>query len=83
MIESFKSKSLKRFFFDDDTSQVRPDQVKRIANILLRLDAASQAEDMNLPGLRLHRLTVELRDFWSVRVSRNWREPIPKFIFRR
>ena len=28
---------------------------------------------MNLPGYRLHRLTGDRRDQWSVRVSGNWR----------
>jgi proteic killer suppression protein len=29
--------------------------------------------DLDLPGLRLHPLKGELRGFWSVRVSANWR----------
>ncbi len=28
---------------------------------------------MNLPGFVLHPLTAELRGFWSVRVSGDWR----------
>jgi proteic killer suppression protein len=28
---------------------------------------------MNLPGLRLHRLKGELKGFWAVDVSGNWR----------
>lgn len=28
---------------------------------------------MNLPGYRLHRLKGELKRFWSVSVSGNWR----------
>ena len=28
---------------------------------------------MDLPGYRLHRLSGDLSDFWSVTVSRNWR----------
>lgn len=28
---------------------------------------------MDIPGYRLHRLTGELNEFWSIRVSANWR----------
>jgi toxin HigB-1 len=28
---------------------------------------------MNLPGLKLHKLTGELKDFCSVTVQKNWR----------
>jgi len=38
-----------------------------------RLDAAYEAEDMNLPGLRLHKLTGNFKGFWAVEVSGNWR----------
>ena len=50
-----------------------PEQVEKIAVILARLDAAEQIGDMNAPGLRLHRLAGELKGFWSVTVTANWR----------
>ncbi len=28
---------------------------------------------MNVPGYRLHRLRGDLREFWSVSISANWR----------
>ncbi len=28
---------------------------------------------MRLPGYRLHRLKGDLKDYWSVKVSDNWR----------
>jgi toxin HigB-1 len=30
-------------------------------------------QDMDFPGLRLHPLTGDLKGFWSVTVSANWR----------
>ena len=30
-------------------------------------------KELDLPGLRLHRLKGEKRKLWSVRVSANWR----------
>ena len=37
------------------------------------LDAAGSPADMDLPGDRLHPLKGELKGFWSVTVSGNWR----------
>ena len=39
----------------------------------LDLDAALLPGDMDIPGYRLHPLTGDRRDQWSVRVSGNWR----------
>lgn len=47
--------------------------VEKVERILQRLDAASAAEDMNLPGYRLHRLKGKLASYWSVTVNGNWR----------
>ena len=41
--------------------------------ILSDLDAALLPGDMDIPGYRLHPLTGDRRDQWSVRVSGNWR----------
>ena len=45
----------------------------RIRRILSDLDAALLPGDMDIPGYRLHPLTGDRRDQWSVRVSGNWR----------
>ena len=41
--------------------------------ILSRLNAATLPGDMDLPGLRLHKLTGKRKAVWSVSVSGNWR----------
>ena len=41
--------------------------------ILGRLNASTNAKDMDLPGLYLHELKGERRGTGSVRVSGNWR----------
>ena len=46
---------------------------RRIRIILTRLDASASPRDMDLPGLRLHRLKGDLKDYWAVDVSGNWR----------
>jgi proteic killer suppression protein len=37
------------------------------------LDAAASPEELDIPGLRLHALKGDLKGFWSVSVSGNWR----------
>ncbi len=73
MIRSIRHRGLKRLFERDDRSKLRPDLVDRIVRILTRLNAAGSIDDMNVPGFGLHRLSGELKGFWSVTVSRNWR----------
>ena len=45
----------------------------RVKDILGRLDIAEEQADMDVPGYRLHQLRGNLKGFWSVTVSRNWR----------
>ena len=73
MIKNFKHRGLKRLYLKGDKGQVMPDLLNRIEDILARLDVAEEAEEMDLPGYKLHPLKGDLRGFWSVTVSRNWR----------
>jgi len=41
--------------------------------ILDRLDAAIRPSDMNLPGLRFHALSGDMKGRYAVSVSANWR----------
>ena len=73
MIRSFRHRGLRRLFLRGDRKQVRPDQLNRVEDILARLNVAARAEEMALPGYRLHPLKGDLQGFWSVTVSGNWR----------
>jgi proteic killer suppression protein len=73
MIRSIRHRGLKRLFEHDDRSKLRPDLVGKIILQLGRLDAAGSIEDINVPGFGLHRLSGDLKGFWSITVSRNWR----------
>jgi toxin HigB-1 len=64
---------LKRLFERGDKAQIRPDMLAKVENVLALLDRATNADDMALPGFRLHQLRGDLRGFWSVTVSANWR----------
>jgi toxin HigB-1 len=73
MIRSIRHKGLKRLHEDDDTRGVIADHAEKLHDIIARLDAASVASDMDLPGFRLHALKGKLRGFWAVTVCANWR----------
>lgn len=73
MIENFKDRRLKRLYERGDRSKIRADLVDKVERILARLDQALVIEDMNLPGYRLHDLKGDLKGFWSVSISGNWR----------
>jgi len=73
MIKSFKHKGLERLFIRGSASGVQTDYAPRITLILDAIDAAEQVKELDLPGLRLHRLKGDKRNLWSVRVSANWR----------
>jgi proteic killer suppression protein len=63
MIRSFRHRGLRRLFLRGDRKQVRPDQLNRIEDILARLHVAERAEEMALPGYRLHLLKGDLHGF--------------------
>lgn len=56
-----------------NTKGVKQDHVKRLRNILVRLDSATDIEDMRCPGSRLHSLQGDLQTHHGVTVSGNWR----------
>jgi len=73
MIRSFKHKGLEKFFLTGSTAGIQAAHAKRLRLILGRLHAAQEPMDMNLPGLRLHKLSGARKETWSVWVSGNWR----------
>ncbi|HRQ65908.1 MAG TPA: type II toxin-antitoxin system RelE/ParE family toxin [Xanthomonadaceae bacterium] len=73
MIRSFRHKGLRRFFVTGSVSGIQAAHAARLRLILGRLNAASQPQDMNLPGLRLHELKGNRSGTWAVQVSGNWR----------
>ena len=73
MIKSFKHKGLEEFFYTGKKKGIRPEQSKKIARILDRLNAANDIIDMHYPGSYLHKLSGDKKGQYSVRVSGNWR----------
>lgn len=73
MICSIRHKGLRRLFEEDDARGVDPGHVKKLRNILARLEAARVVSDMDLPGFRLHPLQGDLKGYWAVTVRANRR----------
>ena len=73
MIRSFKHRGLKALYDGRTARRVAPEHVEKLRDILAALDQSRRAEDMDLPGFRLHRLKGGLRGHWAVSVSGNWR----------
>ncbi len=73
MIRNFRSKAL-RLFAEGDASKI-PVQgvaIDRAEAQIVTLDAATKAEDMDVPGWYFHRLRGKPPRY-SVRVTRNYR----------
>jgi proteic killer suppression protein len=73
MITSWKHKGLKLFYETGSTAKIKPAHADKLHDILQALDVITDPEQMNFPGLRLHKLRGKLKGFYSVTVNKNWR----------
>lgn len=73
MIKSISSKPLRLLYEKDDASKLSASHLTKIGLIMGLLDAATKAEDVNFPGSGFHKLSGDLKDFWAVKVSGNYR----------
>lgn len=63
MIQSIRHKGLSRLYQSDDARGVMQEHREKLGDILARLDAASTAQDMDIPGFRLHSLRGDFQGF--------------------
>lgn len=76
IIRSIRHRGLRRLIEDDDPRFLQPAMVDRVRKVLTSLILADELEGLIAdapPGWRLHRLSGDRRDEWSVSVSGNWR----------
>jgi len=75
MIKSFKHKGLKLLWEQENASKLPADQVSRIERMLTVIDSAQQVpEDFGaFQNWNIHKLLGDLRDFWSIKVDKNYR----------
>ena len=70
MIKTFRHKGLQAFFEKSSLAGIQPHHANRLKRQLTQLAIANAADDMNVPGWRLHPLST---GDWSVWVNGNWR----------
>jgi len=73
VIQSFRSKALRRYWTRGDEAGIRPDWRRKVRLILTRLDAARAPTEMDAAGFGFHKLTGDKADRFAVWVSHNWR----------
>lgn len=73
MIKNFLHKGLKNFYLTGSAASINPTHQKRLRLVLARLEAVHKPEDMNLPGFDFHKLTGDMKEYYSVSVNKNWR----------
>jgi proteic killer suppression protein len=73
MITSFKHKGIKRLFEKGHTSGVNPQHAERQRRNLALLETSENIDDMDLPGLNLHKLKGRRKNTLAVKVNENWR----------
>jgi proteic killer suppression protein len=73
MIVGFRHKGLEIFYRTGSTRGIQAAHGRRLGMILAMLDAATQPQNLNLPGLWLHPLKGDMKGHWSVSVNGNWR----------
>ena len=73
MIESFKHKGLRKLYEKGDRSGLRTDIAQKAELYLSILDIAERVEELDIIGFGFHKLTGNMRGFYSVSVPRNHR----------
>lgn len=73
MIRSFRHRGLRALYEKRTAKRINPEHRQKLIDILGLLDAATSPAGLDLPGLRLHRLSGSMRDRYAVTVSGNWR----------
>jgi len=73
MIKDFAHKGLQKFFETGSKAGIQAAHADKLDLQLAALNAATQPEDMNAPGWRLHPLQGKLKGHWAITVNGNWR----------
>jgi len=73
MIKSFKHKGLEEFFNSGTTRGTQSAHANKLRMQLAALNTATNIEDMDIPGYRLHPLKDARQGSWSITVNGNWR----------
>ena len=73
MIVTFRHKGLLAYYQDGNASRLPAVYLRKINRILDQLDAVTSVEDIVQLGSGIHKLTGNFSEFWSIKVSPNFR----------
>ena len=74
MIDSITHKGLRLLWEKDDSSKLPSIHLEKIRRILTVLDTIKTLETVRqIPGYKLHSLTGNLKSFWSISITGNYR----------
>ena len=70
----FRHKGLRQLHADDNAKGVPPAMADKLRKLLFALETADDLDQVSrFPGWKLHPLKGELKGFWSLTVTGNWR----------
>ena len=73
-LAGFRHKGLRRLYADDNAKGLSVEIVDKLRKLLFALETAQDIEQVRrFPGWKLHPLKGELKGFWSLTVTGNWR----------
>ena len=70
----FRHKGLRQLHADDNAKGVQPAMADKLRKLLFALETADDIDQVSrFPGWKLHPLKGDLKGFWSLTVTGNWR----------
>ncbi len=70
----FRHKGLRQLYENGNAKGVPPSMADKLRKLLLALETAETLEQLGrFPGWKLHPLRGNLKGFWSLTVTGNWR----------
>lgn len=73
-IDSIRHKGLQRLYLKGEMQGVPLEMVDKLRKLLLTMETADSLDQLGyFPGWRLHPLKGDLKGFWSLTVTGNWR----------
>ena len=73
-LTGFRHKGLRQLYADDNAKGVPPAMADKLRKLLFALETANDLDQVGrFPGWKLHPLKGDLKEFWSLTVTGNWR----------
>jgi proteic killer suppression protein len=70
----FRHKGLRQLHTDNNSKGVQPAMADKLRKLLFALETADDLDQVSrFPGWKLHPLKGDMKGFWSLTVTGNWR----------